>query len=286
MQLIVCRTRSWDQRTGDYPPTAYWDEAEAPIKNHAAGDALAILDCCYASTAATKSRDEESRTYQLLAASSEEGYTSGPGGKSFTTALCDSLEQLLQDADGGTFSVVQLQEMINTKRTTRAALTWDQLKRYGHNIELGRLDHRPERDASFQREEQEKASLTLRLSLTEKELADKKIEHFARLFNKACKDAKLPVRQMQWVGMQQRDTVVRTVINTFRKGIKRRSIPGNAQEEASCSGCKLRKRSSDPETTPPPPKRRERRRSSTSDELLASGERTPRSDTSSVNRDD
>jgi hypothetical protein len=208
VSLTRSRTRSWDENSGHaYAPTAFWDEAEAPLKLHAAADTLAILDCCSASTAAvnSKGRNEELRNYQLLAASSAAENTRGPGQESFTHALCESLRELLMEAKGGTFPVIKLWERINTKRTTQAALMWDRLQRYKRNVELGRLDPNPERDASFRNEEPEKASLVLRFSLKEETLDNLQVEVLARQLPAVFKEAGVLVRRMEYVELERRD---------------------------------------------------------------------------------
>jgi hypothetical protein len=129
--------------TGGYDAIALWLEAEDPLLTLAESDVLSILDCCYASTVAVKGRSDDLRTYQLLAASSPDGPANGPEKKSFTTALCDSLEELLNDSENEGIPVIKLWEKINMKRT---ADLWDRLPRYKRNIELSRLHPTPERD--------------------------------------------------------------------------------------------------------------------------------------------
>jgi hypothetical protein len=213
MLLTHSRTQNWNESSGQsYAPTAFWDEAEAPLKLYAAADTLAILDCCSASTAAVthKGRNQERRNYQLLAASSADGLTRGPGQESFTHALCDSLKELLDEAKGGTFSVIKLWERINTKRTTQAALMWDRLKKYKRNIELGRLDPNPEQDASFWNEEPEKASLMLRFSLKEEKLDNSQVEKLAQELPAVFKQAGVLVRRMEYVELERRNDEAKT----------------------------------------------------------------------------
>ncbi|KAI4922709.1 hypothetical protein J4E90_001142 [Alternaria incomplexa] len=113
--------------SGNFAPVAFWGQAEEPLRTLATADVLSILDCCCASTAAVKGRSTELRAYQLLAASTLEGYTNEPGEKSFTTAFCDSLEELIEESKEESFSVIKLWERINTKRASNAALIWDRL---------------------------------------------------------------------------------------------------------------------------------------------------------------
>ncbi|KAF1830725.1 hypothetical protein BDW02DRAFT_633411 [Decorospora gaudefroyi] len=218
-RLQLSASRNWNDSSGrSHPPTAFWDEAEAPLKTHALGDALAILDCCFASTAAvtSKGRNQELRTYQMLAASSADEFTFGPGEKSFTHALCDSLEELLREASGSTFPVIKLWERINTKRTTQAALIWDRLQRYKRHVELGRLDPNPKRDASFRNEEPEQACLVVRFSLKTNELNNQQVDTLARQLPAAFKEAGVAVRRMEYVEFERRNDPTKGVRRAVR----------------------------------------------------------------------
>jgi hypothetical protein len=227
-----------------FAPTAFWDVAENPLRDDASGDALVILDCCCASTAALRGRNEV-RTYQLLAASATEGNTNGPGEKSFTTALCDSLEELLEESKGESFPVIKLQERINTKRTEQSAVIWDRLERYKRSIKLGRLVSNPERDESFQREVPEKASLLVRLSLATDELQDTNIECLARQLPEACREAGVHVRRMEWVKMEHRHPkeVFRKAVKTTIRMNRRQSNPDKQQQRRKSQELKKRTRS-------------------------------------------
>jgi hypothetical protein len=224
--------------TGGYAPTAFWDAAEKSLRHHTSSDTLVILDCCYASTAALKGRNEDLRTYQLLAATATEGYTTGPGEKSFTTALCDSLEELLDESKGEGFPVIQLSERISTKRTQQPAVIWDRLERYKRSIKLGRLRPNPERESSFQREMPEKASLLLRFSLGTDELSNTQIANLAHHLPDACKEAGIRVRRMEWVKMKHRDPR-----EVFREAVKN-TMRKNRRQSTSISGKVQRCRSS------------------------------------------
>jgi hypothetical protein len=271
-KLTEIRTESFSANNG-YAPTAFWDEAEKPLRRNTSSDTLVLLDCCYASTAGLKGRNEEFRTYQLLAASATEGYTTGPGEKSFTTALCDSLEELLEESKGESFPVIKLSERISTKRTQHSAVMWDRLGRYERSVGLGRLVRNAERESSFQREIPEKASLLLRLSLGTNELSDAEIDRLARQLPKACRQAKIHVRRMEWVKMKHRNPK-----EVFRKAVKatmrmnsnrRQSTPGKVQRRRSSQEHK--KRTHSETSAVPEPKRIAREGSSTSVETGVSG---------------
>jgi hypothetical protein len=260
--------------TGGYDAAAFWDRAEDPLLTLAAADVLSILDCCYASTAAVKGRSDDLRTYQLLAASSPDGPANGPGKKSFTTALCDSLEELLNDSENEGFPVIKLWEKINMKRTAKSAFLWDRLQRYKRNIELSRLHPTPERDESFRKEEPEQASLVLRLSLKTDDLSDEQVRKLAQQMPTACKVAGVPVRRMEWVKMEQ-GHLAQAWRNAVKEVLRRRSSPGKLQMSPTPSESRKRSGSCRCSSSLPPPKRVTRESSSTSEEVAVSGLCTP-----------
>lgn len=179
-------------------PVAFWESAEEPIIQHMEGDALSILDCCMASTAGIKCRDPSLRAYQLLAASLANGATLGPGENSFTKALCDSLEELLPSANGGTFPLTQLCERINTKRQSEACLSWDRLRSFNRIIQLGRLE---QSEDAVRLGTPEQSSLLLRLSFKTRDLQNEQIERLAEQFPQVCQDAKVQLLRIDWVRM-------------------------------------------------------------------------------------
>lgn len=166
--------------------------------------------------------------------------------------------------------MLKLWERINTKRTAEAALIWDRLERYKRSVQLGRLDPNPGRDASFRKEEPEKASLVLRLSLKADDLDDNQIDKLARQLPAACKEAGVPVRRMEWVKMEQRDPkqVFRKAVKTVRMNLRRKSSPGKLQQSPSPE---LRKRTRSDTSLLSTPKRQARESPSTSNSAGSSG---------------
>ena len=200
-EVTKTSTQDFENFNGRHLPTALWYKAEEPIKNDMEGDALSILDCCMASLAAMKGRVGLRRTYQLLAAASADARTCGPGQNSFTTALCESLEELLSEANGETFLLTQLSERINTKRRSQPCLLWDRLRAFKSTIQLGPLIQSPNLEDSFCIEGPEQASLYLRFSLKKSDLNDDQIESLAEHLVGAYDEAKVPLRRVDWMGM-------------------------------------------------------------------------------------
>jgi hypothetical protein len=168
------------------------------------GDAFSILDCCMASLGGMKGKTGLGRIYQLLAASSADAETCGPGANSFTSALCDSLEELSRKANGGPFLSTELVERINTKRRAHPCQIWDRLRQYKKAVQLGRLDKTPSLEDSFSDEGLEQASLLIHFSLKTSDLTDGQIERLAAELPCAFKDATIPLRRVDWVNMSAR----------------------------------------------------------------------------------
>lgn len=212
---------------GRHQPIAYWDEAEKPLRELMEGDALAILDCCYASAAASKGTTGEPRVYHLIAASPAGSYTSGPGKSSFTTAFCNSIEELLADSKGATFSLNQLSEKINMKRDTQPCLVWNQLREFRRTVQLGPLHQTEERHAAFKNEDPEQSTLVLRLSLRASDLGDYQIIGLAKILPQICQVAKIPLRRIDWEGMSS--TIMRSSFTVEAESTVRN---GNADDSA------------------------------------------------------
>jgi hypothetical protein len=258
-----------------------WESAEEPLRSMASADVLAVLDCCFASTAAVKSSGNQTRAYQLLAASSKEGLTSEPGEDSFTTALCDTLEELLRESPDRTFPLIKLHGKINQKHGKESFL-WDRLKQLESQtwgkIALGRLAPNSKRCESFQNKEQERASLTLRISLKTDNLEDDVVEKLAGYIPKACEEAGLHVRGVDWVRFGQRDHhIIREVVERFQRRVsaskkrKRSPIGGLEHQRQPRTRSQPRYEGS----LLAPPERELREGSATSDEFVDSGLHTP-----------
>lgn len=172
-----------------------------------------------------KGRSNDLRLHQVLAASSTNGSTYGPGPRSFTNALSASLKELLDETkeDEG-FTVFKLHERIARKREEAGAFFMDRLQQNRRSIELSRFHATPEREASFQKEEPEQASVVLRLSLKTDNLDNVQVERLAQQLPVACKEAGIPVGRMDWVHMEEGPSNPRRAFrNAVRTVIRRRS---------------------------------------------------------------
>ncbi|CAN9193093.1 unnamed protein product [Alternaria alternata] len=126
-----------------YIPTASrasWNRTEMPLRDFATSlDVLSIMDCCMASSAVVQGRRAASMTHKLLATTYFDGPTCVTRDKSFTAALRDALDELLQESRSEILSVTRLWKNLDAKKNTQAAVIWDHLQRYRRSDELGRL---------------------------------------------------------------------------------------------------------------------------------------------------
>ena len=167
-------------------------------------DMLAIFDTCFASNLAKNIQQHDPRTYELLTASGHDRTTVGPGPRSFTTALMSSLKDLLEGCGDHPFTVRQLCEKINLHpaRRKNQSHVWSRFKRYDRNIALAPLKRTlAERKEEFNLD-QTRALLFLRLPLTVERLTEQQVHTIARAFSKGVKNAKAPVKRIDWLRLR------------------------------------------------------------------------------------
>ncbi|GME28686.1 Homeobox domain containing protein [Neofusicoccum parvum] len=194
-----------DQIRGIKFPTVYWNDAEKHLtKSSRNSDVLAIMDCCFASDM-MRSCGENSRVFELLAASHIGQVTEQPGEHSFTRALINSLNYLLDNNDGdGSFDSHQLHEEINRRRIENPSGLWRRLPGNSRHILLRRqrleaemhvadAEAPPGPDASG-------GLLSLQFFLKNNQLSKETIEELTRLLPKSFSSCDAPVRNIKWLG--------------------------------------------------------------------------------------
>lgn len=170
-----------------------WSNAHSLLLEEVSADTLAILDTCYASNT-TKGALSSGRTYQLLAASGWNKVTAGPGIRSFTAALIESLHECLQG--GRPFSVWGLMSKINKKVYRRAnpAQLHDILGTHSRQILLAPLDRsKKEREKRLQTiiDSSGIADLVLRFVLGVKDMSKFHVEELTKRLPRVVHDTGL-----------------------------------------------------------------------------------------------
>ena len=95
------------------------------------------MDCCCASAAIDTGRKEAYRTLELLSTWYRNTRLEGCFQESFTGALCESLQELLQEPQSEMLSVTRLWQYLHAKKNPQAAAIWDHVKRYRKRYEPG-----------------------------------------------------------------------------------------------------------------------------------------------------
>ncbi|KAF4312241.1 homeobox domain containing protein [Botryosphaeria dothidea] len=198
---------------------ASWNVAETLFLKGTQADTLAILDTCYASNI-TKGAEYTGRAYQLLAASAYDRMTAGPGHKSFTNAMIESLRECLVENSQAPFSLWKLSTKINEKQYRRKnpCIPHDRLKKHDRQIFLA-----PLKENKGKREENRKvlsertgvADLTLRFALGTTSLTRERIERLSKELPKACNAADVKLCSIDWVGFERRPVNFAAAVRAF-----------------------------------------------------------------------
>lgn len=197
-------------------------------------DVLTILDCCFAGNghktpaiglASRKNRDSN-RICDLLTACDRDKYTPAPGPNSFTNALINTLNRLLDEDPNQCILVTRLVKEINNWYGTDARL-FDRLRKEdGRHVQLQPLSTRKKRLLPFKYEVAERAVVNLRFSLAERDLSQSAIEKWAQELISACNDGVIPIRRIDWIGMERNNPGER-----FRRVVEMISSDTNKPKE-------------------------------------------------------
>ncbi|KAL1639171.1 hypothetical protein SLS58_008139 [Diplodia intermedia] len=194
-----------DSVRGVAVPKVVWHDAEKHLtKSSCSSDILSIMDCCFASDM-MRSLGENSRVYELLAASHIGKVTEEPGDNSFTRALIDSLNHLLDSSNGdGAFDTHQLYEEINRRRSDNPAGLWRRLPGNSRHILLSPQRLGPEGEHHDAKpspgQEPPKGLLSLQFVLGVNELSAETIEELTRHLPNCFHSCRAPVRNIKWLG--------------------------------------------------------------------------------------
>lgn len=108
-----------------------WQDAEKLLINYAKSDILIVLDCCYAGTVFSGSKESDNdRIVEVLVATAREEYTARPGQFSFTTAFVKAMKALRADGKHSISTSELIQKILRdtprsaASRVEKANLHW------------------------------------------------------------------------------------------------------------------------------------------------------------------
>jgi hypothetical protein len=195
----VCKGFSRDAK-------ANWNKVEEKLRDEEVeGDVLTILDTCYASNLVKKSGKQETKKFELVAASPIDQGTASPGKYSFTRALIDGLKELL-DEHKEPISTFRLVQSINLSkhRSDTPAHVWARDLHTDQHIFLAPLKpHKPDITQPSSFRSAPGGYLTLRFGLRDASLNKEQIEYMTKtlanaLFNKAL----VGLKKVEWLEMK------------------------------------------------------------------------------------
>jgi hypothetical protein len=195
----VCKGFSRDAK-------ANWNKVEEQLRDETVeGDVLTILDTCYASNLVKKSGKQETKKFELVAASPIDQGTASPGKYSFTRALIDGLKELLEQHKDpiSTFRIVQSINL-SKHRSDTPAHVWARDLHTDQHIFLAPLKlPKPDIAKSSSFRSTPGGYLTLRFGLRDATLNKEQIEYMTKtlataLFNKAL----IGLRKVEWLDMK------------------------------------------------------------------------------------
>jgi hypothetical protein len=185
---------------------ANWNKVEDKLRDEEVeGDVLTILDTCYASNLVKKSGKQQTKRFELVAASPINTTTERPGEFSFTRALIDGLKELL-DTHKEPISTFRLVQSVNLSknRTENPAHVWARDLHSDQHIFLAPLKpHKPDLAQPSSFRSAPGGYLTLRFGLRDATLNKEQIEYMTKtlsnaLFNKAL----IGLRKVEWLDMK------------------------------------------------------------------------------------
>lgn len=181
-----------------------WNKVEDQLKaDDVESDVLTILDTCYSSNVA-KSGREETRTFELLSACAIDATTAAPGDKSFTRALIDALNELLNEFGDRPFTTFHLNQriLLDPRRHDTPSQLWFRMQNHERHIRLGPIKQISDtRSPSLT--QPPRGYLTLRFALRDDFLNQQQIEYLTRKLSKAFdKKALVGLRRIDWLGIK------------------------------------------------------------------------------------
>lgn len=181
-----------------------WNKVEDQLKaDDVESDVLTILDTCYSSNIAKSSR-EETRTFELLSACAIDATTAAPGDNSFTRALINALNELLNEYGDRPFTTFHLNQriLLDPRRHDTPSQLWFRMQNHERHIRLGPIKQ-VSQVQSPSLTQPARGHLTLRFALRDEFLNQQQIEYLTMNLSKAFhKKALVGLRRIDWLGIQ------------------------------------------------------------------------------------
>jgi hypothetical protein len=214
-----------DEETVKKPdsPWLNWEEVEKKFIERAKGDVLTIMDACFAGAVRTMLHREPGHTYEYLGACAYDKTTASPGEKSFTAALINALQILLDEGEKQQFTTADLSRVIGLQKYRKNNLPclWSRSAHDERRIMLAPMGKgKPYFDNT-----EIPAYLELRIELKQDSLTPAEVEDLARRVARSVSESTVKTRRVDWLQKISRPkpslkSAARLVLFTIRRAKK------------------------------------------------------------------
>ncbi|KAE9969850.1 hypothetical protein EG328_006637 [Venturia inaequalis] len=187
-----------------YHPHVIWDQAEQNFVQSARGDILTIMDSCFAGNVPPAVNRAYENSYEYIGACHRDRATSSPGDRSFTKALIDSLNHLLDRPSRQPFTTADLVKTIAEQRWRRKEPPFFESRGALADRRIPLAPQRLPCEKRYFENTPIPAYLTLRIELKEETLDPDEVEELARKVAKAVRESKIKTRRVDWLRLGAR----------------------------------------------------------------------------------
>lgn len=209
------------------PPKIIWHHTESGFIQVAKCDILTIMDSCFAGGVTAAVKETNGYTHEYLGACEANSTTPAPGPDSFTRALIASLQRLLKERRGQSFTTLDLQRVLTEEQKNRAKSPKQVKKgilltRSSENRR--RIELRPlKSEEPYFTSEKVHSYLNLRIELLQETLTYDELGDLAKRVSEAVRESKAKTRRVDHLGQQPRGkpsfqktiSKVKTIQGTF-----------------------------------------------------------------------
>jgi hypothetical protein len=221
-----------DDESGNKLPRVSWNDAIRTLVKNAEGDIFALMDCCFASNPYARSISDYGKTFEILAASGFNQITPSPGEDSFTTALIQSLKELVAEFKNGSFSTRDLLEKIHVKRPHSPPALWRGLPSNRH-VRLSPMKDGQEPREAGPIKKTSKGLLSLQFALEIDHLSRSQIEKLTCNLPGVFRLAQAPVQNVVWLDFKNAKTTLKTAATIITYLHRWKNLPGNSSKSST-----------------------------------------------------
>lgn len=200
---MTCFVLNVHRTEESHHPNVIWDQAEQNFVQSARGDILTIMDSCFAGNVPPTVNRAYENSYEYIGACHKNKMTSSPGARSFTRALINSLQHLLDRSSRQSFTTADLVKTIAEQQWRRKYPPFFESRGALADRRIPLAPQQPGEKRYFENTSIP-AYLTLRIELKEEALEPDEVEELARKVAKAVRESRIKTRRVDWLRLGAR----------------------------------------------------------------------------------